>query len=52
MELLVTELDYLKAIYELLNIFIPLANLITGFIQFFIVMFILVVLYKLFNLFF
>lgn len=52
MENLVTELDYLKAIYELLNNLTPLANLLTGFIQAFIVVFILVVLYKLFNLFF
>lgn len=52
MDNLVTELDYLKAIYELLNSLIPLANLITGTLQFIIVIFILVVLYKLFNLFF
>ena len=52
MENLVTELDYLKAIYELLNNLTPFFNLLTGFIQFLIVVFILVVLYKLFNLFF
>lgn len=47
-----TELDYLQSIYELLNKLIPLANLITGVIQFLIVVFIIVILYKLFNLFF
>ena len=47
-----TELDYLQAIYELLNKLVPLANLITGVLQFLIVIFIIVVLYKLFNLFF
>lgn len=47
-----TELDYLKDIYELLNNLIPLCNLITGILQFLIVVFIIVVLYKLFNLFF
>lgn len=47
-----TELDYLQSIYELLNKLIPLANLITGVLQFLIVIFIIVVLYKLFNLFF
>lgn len=52
MNILVTELDYLKAIYELLYNFIPLCNLITGILQFLIVVFIIVVLYKLFNLFF
>ena len=52
MENLLTELDYLQAIYELLNNLTPLANLITGFVQALIVVFILVVLYKLFNLFF
>lgn len=52
MNSLVTELDYLQAIYELLNKLTPLANLFTGLLQFLIVIFILVVLYKLFNLFF
>lgn len=52
MENLVTELDYLKAIYELLFKLTPLCNLITGILQFIIVIFIIVVLYKLFNLFF
>jgi len=47
-----TELDYLQSIYELLNKLIPLANLVTGVIQFLIVVFIIVILYKLFNLFF
>lgn len=47
-----TELDYLQAIYELLSKLVPLANLITGVLQFLIVIFIIVVLYKLFNLFF
>lgn len=47
-----TELDYLQAIYELLNKLVPLSNLITGVLQFLIVIFIIVVLYKLFNLFF
>ena len=52
MENLVTELDYIKAIYELLIKFVPLCNLITGLLQCFIVVVVLVVLYKLFNLFF
>lgn len=52
MEVLVTELDYLQAIYNLLNNLIPLCNLITGILQFLIVVFIIVVLYKLFNMFF
>lgn len=47
-----TELDYLQSIYELLNKLIPLANLVTGVLQFLIVVFIIVILYKLFNLFF
>ena len=47
-----TELDYLQSIYELLNKLVPLANLITGVLQFLIVVFIIVILYKLFNLFF
>lgn len=47
-----TELDYLQCIYELLNKLIPLANLVTGVLQFLIVVFIIVILYKLFNLFF
>lgn len=47
-----TELDYLQSIYELLNKLIPLANLLTGVLQFLIVVFIIVILYKLFNLFF
>lgn len=47
-----TELEYLQSIYELLNKLIPLANLVTGVIQFLIVVFIIVILYKLFNLFF
>lgn len=52
MENLITELDYLKAIYELLNNLTPLFNLLTGCIQFMFVIFIFVVLYKLFSLFF
>lgn len=52
MDILVTELDYLKAIYVLLNNLIPFINLLTGIIQFSIIVFIIVVLYKLFNLFF
>lgn len=47
-----TELEYLQAIYELLQKLTPLCNLITGILQFSIVVFIVVVLYKLFNLFF
>ena len=47
-----TELDYLQSIYELLLNLIPLANLITGVIQFCIVGVIVIILYKLFNLFF
>lgn len=52
MDTLLTELDYLKAIYDLLNNLVPLCNLITGILQCLIVVFIIVVLYKLFNLFF
>ena len=52
MENLVTELDYLKAIYELLYNLTPLFNLVTGILQSIIVIFIIVVLYKLFNMFF
>lgn len=47
-----TELDYLQAIYELLQKLTPFINLATGILQFCIVIFIVVVLYKLFNLFF
>ena len=47
-----TELDYLKCIYELLQELIPLANMITGVIQFAIISFVVFVLYKLFKLFF
>lgn len=47
-----TEIEYLKAIYELLQGLAPFINLITGLMQFVIVVFVLVVLYKLFNLFF
>ena len=43
MENLVTELDYLKAIYELLYKLIPLSNLITGLLQCLIVVVVLVV---------
>lgn len=52
METLITELDYLQAIYNLLYKFTPLINLMIGFIQLLIIIFVLVVLYKLFNLFF
>lgn len=47
-----TELDYLKSIYELLQKLTPLANMITGLLQFFIIVFVVYILYKLFNLFF
>lgn len=47
-----TELDYLSSIYELLQKLTPLANLITGCIQVCIVVAVIFVLYKLFNLFF
>lgn len=46
------ESEYLLLIYEKLNEFSSLANLITGVIQFFLVVFIIYILYKLFNLFF
>lgn len=46
------ELELLTNIYNLLLQLIPLANLITGVIQFAIALFVIVVLYKLFNLFF
>lgn len=47
-----TELEYLSAIYELLQKLTPFMNFITGSLQFIIVVFIVIVLYKLFNLFF
>lgn len=47
-----TEIDYLRGIYELLQELIPLANLFTGLLQFFTVVFVVYILYKLFNLFF
>lgn len=47
-----SELDYLCAIYELLQKLSPFVNLITGVIQFIIVVFAIIVIYKLFNLFF
>ena len=47
-----TELEYLQAIYELLQKLSPFINLATGVLQFAMVIFIVVVLYKLFNLFF
>lgn len=47
-----TELDYLKCIYELLQNLIPLAHMVTGVIQCAIIVFVVFVLYKLFNLFF
>ncbi len=47
-----TELEYLACIYELLQNLVPFFNLLTGIIQFGIVVFIVIVLYKLFNLFF
>lgn len=47
-----TELEYLAGIYELLQNLAPFINLLTGIIQFSIVVFIVIVLYKLFNLFF
>lgn len=49
---MITELDYLIGIYELLEKLIPLANLLTGFLQFIIIVFSVYILYKLFNLFF
>jgi len=47
-----TELEYLQCIYELLQKTTPFIHFITGFLQAVIVVFVLVVLYKLFNLFF
>ena len=47
-----TEIDYLKSIYELLQDFTPLFNLLTGCLQFAIIIFAVYILYKLFNLFF
>lgn len=43
---------YLQSIYELLQQAVPLIHLVTGLLQFFIVVFVVVILYKLFNLFF
>ncbi len=47
-----SELEYLKGIYELLQSLTPFIQLLTGCIQFVIVLFVVIVLYKLFNLFF
>lgn len=47
-----TEIDYLKSIYELLQKLIPIYELIAGCLQFAIVVFVVYILYKLFNLFF
>jgi len=47
-----TELEVLNNIYNLLSKLVPLAQLITGFIQFAIVVFAIVVLYRLFKIFF
>lgn len=47
-----SELDYLKSIYELLQQLFPFVKLCTGVIQFLIVIFVIVILYKLFKLFF
>lgn len=47
-----TEIDYLKGIYELLQGLNPLANMFTGLLQFFTIVFVVYILYKLFNLFF
>jgi len=47
-----TEIELLQSIYDLLLSLVPLANLLTGIIQFGIVVFAIVILYKLFNLFF
>lgn len=47
-----TELDYLESIYELLHELTPFYNLVTGCLQFAIVVFAVYILYKLFNLFF
>ena len=43
---------YLEQIYLLLSDLVPLANLLTGIIQFAMVVFAIVIIYKLFNLFF
>lgn len=47
-----SEIDYLKSIYELLQEFTPLINLFVGCMQFSLVVFAVYILYKLFNLFF
>lgn len=47
-----TEIDYLKSIYELLQEFVPLIDFLIGCLQFSIVVFAVYILYKLFNLFF
>lgn len=47
-----SEIDYLDMIYQLLLQYQSAINLFVGFIQFLIVVFVLVVIYKLFNLFF
>jgi len=46
------EIYYLESIYELLQQMVPMMNLFTGILQFLIVTFAVIVLYKLFNLFF
>lgn len=47
-----SELELLQSIYDILISFQPFVNLITGFIQVLIVVAVLYILYKLFNLFF
>ncbi len=47
-----TELEYLQGIYDLLNNLVPLAQFVTGLLQCCVVGVVVVVLYKLFNLFF
>lgn len=47
-----TEIELLQGIYDLLLKLVPLADLFTGVLQFCIVVFAIVILYKLFNLFF
>lgn len=47
-----TEIDYLQGIYELLQKLTPFFNLVTGCLQFTLIVFAVYILYKLFNLFF
>lgn len=49
---MMTELEYLQGIYDLLINLMPLAHFVTGLLQCCVIGVVVVILYKLFNLFF